>query len=409
MEELLKKEDGLTSWRFKLNRVLGQIMKLLQGAKESKEKCILSSVNGQICWEPAAKQSTADKESDSSKIVSSMRVDGYMQASMLHVDGIANFGCPVEINGRLTGKTLTLNEELILEGNGRTEKIYATTKGLTFGPVVIENSTIKIPSVVSLGSNATMVATSREFKIYGQACPLKLDIENGFAMFPYGTGTSKVVFEDGTITGLEYTGTSATTLRLKNKVSIFGIPFDGSESLSGKIKDCNGITLSKGSKISFLHGIGTFGAIWLECIGDVLSLNGKFNSQSLHVPAEHYAEWYPCSETMENGDIISLDFNSTKELYAKAKSDTGCPFGVVTTEYAMCIGTQDSKSYPVCNKGRVKAKVEGKVKRGDSLIVGSIDGVLRTMNSKDKAYKVWAVALEDSDKLDVKLVRVHII
>ena len=69
----------------------------------------------------------------------------------------------------------------------------------------------------------------------------------------------------------------------------------------------------------------------------------------------------------------------------------------------------DSKSYPVCNKGRVKAKVEGKVSCGDNLVLGSVDGTLRAMNSKDKPYEAWAIALESSDKEGIKLIKIHIL
>ena len=53
MEELLKKEEGLTSWRFKLNRILGKAAGLLKG---SKEKCVLASSDGKVYWEPVKEQ-----------------------------------------------------------------------------------------------------------------------------------------------------------------------------------------------------------------------------------------------------------------------------------------------------------------------------------------------------------------
>lgn len=402
MEELLKKEEGLTSWRFKLNRILGRIAGLLKG---SEGKSILASSNGQVYWEPVKEEQKIEDRSE----VDALSVNGVLNATTAVVTGGAYFRCNIETSGNVIAGGLSATDAIVLKGNGRTESIYASEKGLTLGPATFDDKVAELPSMLVLGGKATIGATASSFSIYGKACPIKLNIETGGAEFPYGITAKSVNFTNGSIDAEEYCGNAFSAGKLKKTVKIFGINFDGTADLSGHIKDCTGLTLSKGSKMTFVHGIGTMGADWLSCNGDVLEWTSRFKPRSFNVESEHYAAWYPCSGMMENGDVVSLDFSSETEMYAKVNAEKKHPLGVVTTDYAMCIGMQDSRSYPVCCKGRVKAKVEGKVKKGDSLTVGSIDGVLRAMNSKDKAYEAWAVALEDSDKPDVKLVRVHII
>ena len=401
MEELLKKEEGLTSWRLKLNRILGKLGDLLKG---SKGKCVLTSVDGVVSWEPVV-----EKEIESRNEVSSLKVDGILTATNVSINGIANFDCNVSVSSNIEAKGLSLTDVLVLKGNGRSEAIYATEKGLTLGSIVVGDKAIELPSMLLLGQNATIGATKDSVSIYGKACPMKLNTENGYAEFPYGIRTREIQLPNGMLTDKEYSGNAASATKLKSPVKIFGTEFTGERELTGQIKDCSGIILNKGSKLMFIHGIGSAGAGWFECNGDILEWTGRLRPKSLNVITEHYASWYEFNEKMDVGDVISLNFDSETEAYAKVNSIKKHPLGVVTNDYAIAVGTQTSKSYPVCNKGRVKAKVEGKVKLGDNLTVGSIDGVLRPMTSKDKAYEAWAVALEYSDDERVKLVKVHII
>lgn len=401
MEELLKKEEGLTSWRYKLNKILGRISSILQG---SNGKAVLTSVDGVVSWEPVV-----EEKAEENARIDSIKLDGTFSTSSLSVTGAATFDCNVSVAGNVAARSLALSDLLVLKGNGRTESIYASEKGLTVGPLIIGSINAELPPTLMLGKNAVIGTTSSSVSIYGKACPIKLDTERGMAEFPYGARLEKIYFSEGEMDGKSYPGCAAAAVKFAHSVKIFGNEFDGSKSLSGQIKDCTGIVLSKGSKLVFMHGIGQMQAGWFECIGDVLSWNGRMKSKSFNVETEHYAEWYPCSEIMENGDVVSLDFKSENEMYAKVNSERKCPLGVVTTDYAMCIGVQTSKSYPVCTKGRVKAKVEGNVKKGDSLVAGSSNGVLRAMNSKDKVYEAWAIALESSDKENIKLVKVHIL
>ena len=403
MEELLKKEEGLTAWRCKLNRILGRIASLLQG---SKGKSVLTNVDGVISWEPVEEKSEVE---ESTTNTDSLRVEGILSTSSLIVADAASFDCGVSIRGAISGRSLSLSDQLVLKGNGRTETLYVTEKGLTLGPIAVGDRRAELPSTIVLGGNAIIGATSSKVSIYGKACPLKLDTEKGMAEFPYGLRTEKIYFSEVEMDAKSYPGRSATAVRLERPVKVFGNDFDGSVDITGQIKDCTGIMLSKNSKLVFMHGIGQLKAGWFECVGDVLTWNGRLKPKSFNVDTEHYAEWYRFGETMENGDVMSLDFNAGREIYSKASSENGRPLGVVTTDYALCIGMQDSKSYPVCCKGRVKAKVEGKVKIGDVLKVGTTNGVLRTMNSKDKAYEGWALALESSNIERIKLIKVHIL
>ena len=401
MEELLKKEEGFTSWRFKLNRILGRISELLKG---SKGKCVLTNVDGVISWEPVE-----EREIETRNEVSSLKVEGVLTATNVSINGIANFDCNVTVSSNIEAKGMSLTDVLVMKGNGRSEAIYATEKGLTLGSIVAGSKSVELPSMLLLGQNATIGATKDTVSIYGKACPMKLNTENGYAEFPYGVKTRELYLSNGLLNEKSYSGNAATATRLKSPVKIFGNDFTGERELTGQIKDCSGIILNKGSKLMFIHGIGSAGAGWFECNGNTLEWTGRLRPKSLNVITEHYASWYDFDEKMDVGDVISLNFNSETEAYAKVNSTKKHPLGVVTNDYAIAVGRQTEKSYPVCNKGRVKAKVEGPVKLGDNLTVGSLDGVLRAMNSKDKAYEAWAVALEHSDNEEVKLVKIHII
>ena len=187
---------------------------------------------------------------------------------------------------------------------------------------------------------------------------------------------------------------------------IYGNQFDGTRDLTGIISDCVGIKFV--GEHSYIEYKSTEKTIRLQEEDGIITLDSEFYPQKLHVKSGHYAEYYQSNAILEKGDVISYDFNSNTETYVKANKIDGHPLGVVTDDFSMIIGDKTNNSYPVCNRGRVYAKVIDKIKSGDKLTVSSYDGILCKHNPKDKLADIWAIALESSNNEDVKLIKIHI-
>ena len=397
MEELIKKEDGFTAWRAKLNRVFGKIAWLLSGTKE---KCILTSENGSVAWRPAdaVRQASVPDE------FLNLGVTGVLKASGLAVIDGADFRCRIQAPAGISVLDASIEDAAVFSCGGKTEVIRLEKDGFRVGSAVISAKSVSLPPLLKLG-DASIGFSKGVLNIYGKASPMKLNLNSGGAEFQYGLSAKEVSFPEGSIDGTAYTGCAARALRLDRQISIFGNGFDGTKDVLGSIENCTGISLSAEAEIVFQ---GIEGGS-LKCSGGELGWTGTFHPKALRIETEHYCEWYKSDAVLDVGDVISLNFKSARETYVKVNSTDKHPLAVVTDDYAMSVGVRSEKTYPCCSSGRVKAKVEGKVSIGTRLTVSSTDGVLRPMTSKDKAYEQWAVALESSDVTGVKLVKIHIL
>ena len=399
MEELIKKEDGFTSWRAKINRVFGALSWLLSGTKE---KSVLTTENGKIFWQEV-KEEVANEESQDQ--ISSLHVDGILNATAVAVTGAAKFLCRIDADAGIAASAISIEDALMLRKSGMTAKISLDKNGLLVGSVVVKDREVDLPPLTKIGG-ASIGYDRGVLTFYGKANPCKMDLEHGGAEFPYGLSCRTVVFPNGQIDGEGYTGRASSASRLADAVEIFGNKFDGTENVQGCIENCTGLTLEEGSEIRFKGALKDDTA---KVASGIMEWTGCFRPKSLEVNTEHYCEWYPAVEYLESGDVISVSFIDGKEAYCKASASTNPPLAVVSSDYAVCIGQRTDRSYPACNRGRVKAKVEGKVAAGTKLVVSSTAGALRPMNSKDKAYEAWAIALESSESEAVKLVKIHIL
>lgn len=399
MEELIKKEDGFTSWRAKINRVFGALSWLLSGTKE---KSVLTTENGKIFWQEV-KEEVANEESQDQ--ISSLHVDGILNATAVAVTGAAKFLCRIDADAGIAASAISIEDALMLRKSGMTAKISLDKNGLLVGSVVVKDREVNLPPLTKIGG-ASIGYDRGVLTFYSKANPCKMDLEHGGAEFPYGLSCRTVVFPNGQIDGEGYTGRASSASRLADAVEIFGNKFDGAENVQGRIENCTGLTLEEGSEIRFKGALKDDTA---KVASGIMEWTGCFRPKSLEVNTEHYCEWYPAVEYLESGDVISVSFIDGKEAYCKASASTNPPLAVVSSDYAVCIGQRTDKSYPACNRGRVEAKVEGKVAAGTKLVVSSTAGALRPMNSKDKAYEAWAIALESSESEAVKLVKIHIL
>ena len=401
MEELIKKEDGFTSWRAKINRVFGALSWLLSGTEE---KSVLASEHGKIGWQ-AVKEEAKTEESQNQDEMSSLHVDGILNATAVAVTGAAKFLCRIDADAGILASSLTVQDSVLLRKNGMAARISLDKNGLLVGSVVVKDREVNLPPLTKIGG-ASIGYDRGVLTFYGKANPCKMDLEHGGAEFPYGLSCRTVVFPNGQIDGEGYTGRASSASRLADAVEIFGNNFDGTENVQGCIENCTGLTLEEDSEIRFK---GALKDDTVKVASGIMEWTGCFRPKNLEVNTEHYCEWYPAVEYLESGDVISVSFIDGKEAYCKASASTNPPLAVVSSDYAVCIGQRTDRSYPACNRGRVKAKVEGKVAAGTKLVASSTAGALRPMNSKDKAYEAWAIALESSESEAVKLVKIHIL
>ena len=399
MNEFIKKEDGFTAWRAKLNRLFERLSWLLKGTDE---KCVLTSENGQVDWKPVQKEGQKEKEQDSRLKALSLNVAGIASLESLAVSGAAKFLCRIDADAGIAASAVSVNDAFVLKNSGGKEAhIWIAKDGLHLGNIVVGDREATLPPLVKIGG-ASIGCANGILKFYGKASPLSLDLNSGAADFPHGLWTEKVHFSGGSMDAERYTGTASAAERLASGAAVFGHAFDGTKDISGRIECCSGISLPASGDIAFGTGI-------LQASEDVLQWSGTFVPKALYVNSEHYSEWYPSNSRLTEGDVISIDLGSDSETYVKVNERDKNPLAVVTSDWKMCAGVRTPNSYPCCSRGRAKAKVEGKVAAGTKLVVSSTAGALRPMNSKDKAYEAWAIALESSESEAVKLIKIHIL
>lgn len=401
----IEKTDDLSKWRVKINNVFSMIKNIFPSAPKNK-KTMLVSDGENISW-----MDIPENKTDVEPKAKDLKVSGILSTEHIVVGNIANFKENIEVDKSVIASSLLLqNNAIIRFANAYySTNIRPTKNGLKIDEITVNKSNLSLEKIYFKHCHIETTDTSLIFSGKNENVPLSVNFDKNIVYCSNGIISPKFYFNKNTaITATEYTGNANSATRLKNKVKIYGNAFDGSSNLSGVISDCIGIKFSvEHSYIEFPTKSGL--SLKLEEKDGVLTYNGEFNPQKLFVNSEHYAEYYPSLIKLEKGDVISFDFNSDKETYVKVNKTDGHPLGVVTDDYAMIIGKKTENLYPVCNKGRVHAKVIGKVERGDNLCISLYDGILRKLQPKENLTDTWAIALESSDKEDVKLIKIHII
>lgn len=398
----IEKTDDLSKWREKINLVFSKIKDALPLPPKDK-KSILVANGEEIVWEDMPKEKEEEK-------LENLTIPGLLSATHISVKEIAVFQSNIETNNSVISSSLILKTNPIIKFiyNNYKSSIKLTDKGLKIDEIIINKSALSLEELIIkhchiLANNSSLIFTGNN------VTPLSINFTDNIVYCNGKLLTPQLNFDKSSyINASYYTGNSESANKLKNSVKIYGNAFNGISNVTGVISDCTGIKFATNdSFIEFPSSENSPNLLQVK--NGVLTYTGEFIPKKLNVKSEHYAEYYPSNVELEKGDVISMDLNAKVETYVKVKKSIGHPLGVVTDDYAMVLGEKKSNSYPVCNRGRVYAKVMGSVEKGDNLAVALIDGVLRKLQPKEKLTDTFAIALESSDNEDIKLVKVHLL
>lgn len=128
-----------------------------------------------------------------------------------------------------------------------------------------------------------------------------------------------------------------------------------------------------------------------------------------------YAEFFEKGEETEVGDIVALDIFSDEEKYVKASKENPTVIGVHSDSYGYILGGKDTieeseKTHiPVGLVGRVKAKIVGKIKKGEFVVLSGIAGVGCAYDEEiNNPLDVIGIAVETSNDTGIKLVKIKL-
>lgn len=116
------------------------------------------------------------------------------------------------------------------------------------------------------------------------------------------------------------------------------------------------------------------------------------------------AEKYLADTAYDFGTVLAI--GGEKEVTAANDGDRAV--GAVSTNPSYIMNVSLDGGVSVALKGRVPMKVIGAVKKGDRLLAAN-SGVARSLTVQDDSSLVFAVALEDNESTDVKLVEALIL
>lgn len=406
--EKIEKTDDLSKWRTKINKVFSMIKNSIPSAPKNR-KSFLVSDGENISWQEFPKSSSDSNKS--SETNENQTVSGILTTEHIIVNNVAVFRGNIEIAEQAIASSLLLKNNSVIDfayGNKHIT-IKPSSNGLKINNIVISNDEIILNGLYFKHCHITTTDTSLVFTGNDTITPFSVNFNDNIVRCAAGIMSPKYYFDKNNfITVTEYSGNSKSADKLKSSVKVFGNAFDGTKNIIGTISDCTGI--------KFICGITSFEFPSTKDLPNILqekngvmTYTGEFIPKKFNVKSEHYAEYYPSKVRLEKGDVISFDFSSNTETYIKVNKKDGHPLGVVTDDFAMIIGEKTTNSYPVCNKGRVYAKVIGTVEQGDNLCVSSNDGMLRKLQPKEKLTETWAIALENSNDENEKLIKIHII
>lgn len=134
-----------------------------------------------------------------------------------------------------------------------------------------------------------------------------------------------------------------------------------------------------------------------------------------------YAEFFPRGGETEAGDFVGLSLDSNAEVYVKASKETSRAVGIHSDSYGHLIGGETPpddidfveynmpKFIPVGLCGRVMAKIDGPIKKGDFVVISEIPGVGRAyIPGTDEPIDIIGMACESSSDDSVKRIKVKI-
>jgi hypothetical protein len=163
-----------------------------------------------------------------------------------------------------------------------------------------------------------------------------------------------------------------------------------------------------------VSGAGTIGSN-LNVGGNIVADGEITGDKVWNAEWNDYAEFFERGCETEVGDIIALDLSSDEERYVKASKENPTIVGVHSNTYGHILGGKDSikeseeTHIPVGLVGRVKTKIVGKIKKGEFVVLSGIPGVGCAYDEKlNNPLDVFGVAVESSDDIDIKLVKIKL-
>lgn len=327
---------------------------------------------------------------------------------------------------------------------------YGTFKG---GGFISVNTTPSISTTTGAVTTAGGVGVAGNVNIGGNISAAAFFFANGqpFISNTYGNANVAAYLATGTTTGNVTTGnltvagniygntvgTTATvtgTVSLGNVLLLSGLYWANGVSYSSTI--VSGVSSVYGTSNQITANVNT-GAIGLSLpqnihtaatptfaglnvsgeilptanasinIGSSSSWFGTFYGVSTQAKYADLAENYISDSDYQPGTVVI--FGGEKEITITSKIADVSVAGVISTNPAYLMNS-DSPGLPVALRGRVPVRVQGKVKKGDLLITGSIPGVAMSAGV-DPSYgiAVFAKSLEDKDLIDVGIIEAVII
>lgn len=130
-----------------------------------------------------------------------------------------------------------------------------------------------------------------------------------------------------------------------------------------------------------------------------------FNGTATSARYADLAEKYLTDRVYKPGTVVSI--GGTAEVRACMLADRA--IGVVSTDPAYMMNSEQEGGTYIALKGRVPCLVSGVVRKGDRLIAGDNGTAIAAVPPNYNYYNTFGVALEDSDDEGVKLVEVLVL
>jgi hypothetical protein len=119
-----------------------------------------------------------------------------------------------------------------------------------------------------------------------------------------------------------------------------------------------------------------------QVLGNLTATGDVIGDKVYNAIYNDYAEYFPRDEEIEPGSIVIKNTNG-KGFINSIEPNSNLVVGVVSTDFAQCIGGDRNKSpkeqlekyIPIALSGRVPVRVVGNIKIGDLIVSSHIKGV----------------------------------
>lgn len=221
-----------------------------------------------------------------------------------------------------------------------------------------------------------------------------LEFRNVYAGNYYGNGSNLTTLNAANIT----TGT-VSSARLSGT---YNININGTASLAAQ---SNSVLVGAAYRSASVDTFGTGTPNSIACRDNAGNLNALY-FQGIATTAlfADLAEKYLADQVYDVGTVVVI--GGTKEITTCSYGDKA--LGTVSENPAFRMNDGLVNGTYVALKGRVPVKVIGSVNKGDKLVAADY-GCAKVVSSTDEKTNIFAIALESSENLDLKLVEAVIL